>query len=287
VKIILRKTVFYSLIALIIFTLVASTGNTRQLLSRNDQQLQDCLMAGSVVNHRQQIGKFCTNLPQSDISPTSTLNLSESERFVTKVKNKLLVLPQSGSYEYILLRAYGAIFINQNPEVKLPQKVFFTNENETKAFQSTLTLGKVNNTNNCYLQKVAADAFNQAQAQVAIPLKSGYGASDCTRTFATNLKFWRKYANTITLDRVRQGKETKILSTVAPPGASQHLWGLAIDLRALTPMQKQILHQNGWFQTVENDIPHWTYLGQPQEKLADFGLQNKIVRGVSYWVTPL
>ncbi|MFQ4140876.1 D-alanyl-D-alanine carboxypeptidase family protein [Chlorogloeopsis sp. ULAP02] len=285
-KLILKKTIFYTLIALIVFTLVASTGNTRQLLSRNDQQLQDCLMAGSVVNNRQ-ISRFCTNFSTSGITPTSNLDLSESERFVNAVKNKLLTLPQSRSYEYILLRAYGAIFVNQNPEVKLPEKVFFTNEDETKAFQSTLTLGKVDNTNNCYLQKVAADAFNRAKAQVVIPLKSGYGAGDCTRTFATNLKFWRKYANNLTLDRVRQGKDTKILSTVAPPGASQHLWGLAIDLRVSTPIQKQVLYQNGWFQTVENDIPHWTYLGQPQEKLTELGLQNKIVRGVSYWVTPL
>ncbi|MDM9381646.1 D-alanyl-D-alanine carboxypeptidase family protein [Chlorogloeopsis sp. ULAP01] len=285
-KLILKKTVFYTLIALIAFTLVASTGNSRQLLSRNDQQLQDCLMAGSVVKNRQ-ISRFCTNFPKSDIAPNSNLNLSESERFLAEVKNKLLTLPQSGSYEYILLRAYGAIFVNQNPEVKLPEKVFFNNESETKAFQATLTLGKVKNTNKCYLQKVAADAFNRAKAQVEIPLKSGYGAGDCARTFGTNLKFWRKYANNITLDRIRQGKETKILSTVAPPGASQHLWGLAIDLRVSTLIQKQALYQNGWFQTVENDIPHWTYLGQPEEKLAELGLQNKIVRGVSYWVTPL
>jgi D-alanyl-D-alanine dipeptidase len=206
---------------------------------------------------------------------------------LSAIANKLSTVPQSGTFEYTLLRAYGAVFVNQEPEIKLPQKVILDNEQETQQFQSTLTMGLFDGTGDCYLQKVAADALNKARTLQNIPLKSGYGSGDCTRTYATNLRFWQKYANNEILERVRQGKETKILGLVAPPGTSQHLWGLAIDLRISTPQQRNALNQNGWFQTVENDVPHWTYVGLSTEKLPLFGFRNQIVRGITYWVTPL
>ncbi len=292
-KRILRKTVFITIVAFIVFALVASTGSKHRILSQEINQVEDCLIADYLGDRTNLTKLTCTNYPRRLLSPnpvskpTPNLQLPEKQRFLAAITDKLPTLPQPNTYEYTLLRAYGAAFVNQNPEVQLPQKVVFANEQETKAFQSTLTMGKVNGTNNCYLQKAAAEALNQAKAQLAIPLKSGYGASDCTRNFATNLKFWRKYANDKTLARVQQGEETKILSTVAPPGASQHLWGLAIDLRVANEAQKQTLNQYGWFRTVENDVPHWTYVGLPPEQLAELGFKNKLVRGVNYWVTPL
>lgn len=286
-KLIRKKSIFLALVALIVFTLVASTGNPRYLQSQDRQPMKNCWIAGSAVKPEHLVG-FCTNLTKLNISSlTANLNLSAKERFLAAIQSKLPIVPPAGNYEYILLRAYGAAFINPNPEIKLPPKIVFADDKEVKAFQATLTMGKVNNTNDCYLQKAAANAFNRAKAQVAIALKSGYGASDCTRDFATNLRFWRKYAHNKTLEKIKEGKETKILGIVAPPGASQHLWGLAIDLQVTNAKQKQALYQNGWFQTVEDDIPHWTYLGEPLDKLAELGLQNKVVRGASYWVTPL
>jgi len=213
--------------------------------------------------------------------------LPEPQRFLSAIAHQLPTIPQPGTFEYILLRAYGAAFVNQQPEIKLPPKVILANEQETAYFQTTLTMGKVDGTNDCYLQKSAADAFNKAKSAARISLKSGYGGGDCTRTFATNLRFWRKYADNNTLERVRQGKETAILGVVAPPGASQHLWGLAIDLQVYSQAQRQALNKNGWFQTVENDVPHWTYVGLTEENLPLFGFKNKIVRGITYWVTPL
>ncbi|MBD2664962.1 peptidase M15B and M15C, D,D-carboxypeptidase VanY/endolysin [Richelia sinica FACHB-800] len=212
--------------------------------------------------------------------------LDEQQRFLKTVAHRLTIVPQNNSFEYTLLKAYGAIFINQAADIKLPTKVLFTDAQEIKAFQSTLTRAKVTGTSDCYLQKNAADALNKARELVNIPLKSGY-IGDCTRDFDMNFRFWRKYANNHTLEQVKQGKETKILGTVAPPGTSQHLWGLAIDLRVSTSAQRQTLNQHGWFQTVENDAPHWTYLGWTEENLAKFGLKNKVVNGITYWLTPL
>jgi hypothetical protein len=287
-----KKTAFFTIVALIVFSLVASSGTTNKILSQDIRNSESCILAGS-LHKQQQLNQLCTGVvndivtPTPQTTPTPNLYLTNKERFLAAITDKLLAIPQSGTYEYILLRAYGAAFINHNPEVHLPSKVIFGDEKETKEFQATLTMGKVNGTNNCYLQKAAADALNQAKAQVSIPLKSGYGDSDCTRSFATNVRFWRKYANDKTLARVQQGQETKILGTVAPPGASQHLWGLAIDLRVSTEAQRQALNQNGWLRTVAYDVPHWTYVGYPSDKLGDLGFQNQVIRGVSYWLTPL
>ncbi len=265
-----------------VFTIVASNDTHRQaVVNRSIAATNKELNNFSINNTNQPI------LAPNTSPSTSSFILTDQQRFLTTITNKLLSIPQPGTYEYILLRAYGAAFVNPQTTVKLPPKVRFTSEQETKQFQAMLTMGKVNKTNNCYLQKSAADAFNLAQAQVKIPLKSGIGASDCTRTFAANLRFWRKYANDTILAKVQQGKETRILGTVAPPGASQHLWGLAIDLRVTNDGQIQALNQNGWFRTVENDVLHWTYLGYPVEKLTEFGFQNKVVEGVTYWLTPL
>ncbi|GCL37082.1 peptidase M15B and M15C, D,D-carboxypeptidase VanY/endolysin [Sphaerospermopsis reniformis] len=227
------------------------------------------------------------NNPESSVStfiPNQQLNAQK--KFLDTINYQLKNLPQSDTYEYILLRAYGAIFINQNPEIKLPPKVIVDNEQDTKQIQDNLQLTLVEGTQECYLQKAAADAFDQARNIIDIPLKSGY-SGDCTRSFATNLRFWQKYTNNQTLEQVKQGKETNILSVVAPPGTSQHLWGLALDLRVSNQEQREALNQNGWFQTVAKDVPHWTYLGWDEESLPKFGLQEKIISGITYWLTPI
>ncbi|WP_179049618.1 D-alanyl-D-alanine carboxypeptidase family protein [Nostoc sp. TCL26-01] len=264
--------------AFIVFALVASNQLHHSQLVTNTQQFPECTIADSTS---------CYHFYTAPIQPNSTIPQTEQERFLSAIAKNLTTIPQPGTYEYILLRAYGAAFVDQDPTVKFPTTVLFNNEQETQGFQTTLIMDKVNNTNNCYLQKSAATALNKARSLQNIPLKSGYGASDCTRNFATNLRFWQKYANRYTLDKVRQGKETAILGVVAPPGASQHLWGLAIDLRVSNSQQRQALYENGWFQTVENDVPHWTYLGVSEANLQNLGLKNKIVRGITYWVTPI
>lgn len=274
-----RKINFIFLVIFIIFGVVASNGINHQLAT-NAQLTSKCLTANS---------SFCTDNSQYPLLPTPNpnLKLSNRERFLSAIANNLPSIPQPGTFEYILLRAYGTALVNQESEVKLPPKVIFADEQETQDFQSTLSMRKVDDTNDCYLQKIAAEALNNARSQQNFSLKSGYGEGDCTRSFATNLRFWHKYANNKTLEKVRQGKETKILGVVAPPGTSQHLWGLAIDLSVSNQKQREALYQNGWFQTVENDVPHWTYIGLPEEDLPLFGFQNKVIRGISYWLTPL
>lgn len=265
----IRKFTFISIIIFLFFTIVGSSSINYY------QPIQHTVM-------RNNINKTAsTNTP---FIPDPELD--DQQRFLDTITHQIQNPPQPNTYEYILLRAYGAIFINQNPEIKLPSKVILDNEEETLNFQDNLQLTLVEGTQECYLQKAAADAFNQARNIIDIPLKSGY-SGDCTRSFATNLRFWQKYTNDQTLEQVKQGKETNILSVVAPPGTSQHLWGLALDLRVSNQEQREALNQNGWFQTVAKDVPHWTYLGWDEESLPKFGLQEKIISGITYWLTPI
>ncbi|MGF1935152.1 MAG: D-alanyl-D-alanine carboxypeptidase family protein [Nostoc sp. ChiQUE02] len=277
---IIKKATFISIVILMIFVLVASNEITHHKLARTAQPLNVCLSTDSFP---------CTDIPKEPTSKAFLPNpeLNAQQRFLSAIARKLSTIPQPGTYEYTLLRTYGAVFVNQDVEIKLPQKDIFANEQETQEFQATLTMGHVDGTNDCYLQKSAANALNKARIQQQIPLKSGYGSGDCTRTFNTNLRFWHKYANNQILTKVQQGKETKILGLVAPPGTSQHLWGLAIDLRVGSKEQRKALNQNGWFQTVENDVPHWTYVGLTEDNLPLFGFNKQVVRGITYWITPL
>ncbi|BAY65421.1 peptidase M15B and M15C, D,D-carboxypeptidase VanY/endolysin [Calothrix brevissima NIES-22] len=279
---ILQKLSLLTIIFLITFTLAASNRIVRHQPVIQSVNFNSCLNNAECL-----ISPNSTSSP-SPITPfTPNTELTEQQRFLSAVAIKLPTIPQSGSYEYILLRKYGAVFVNQEPEIKLPAKVLLDNDQETKEFQSTLTMIKVDGTKDCYLQQAAGLALNKAKTIQKISLKSGYGGGDCTRTYSTNLRFWRKYANNRTLEKVRQGKETAILSIVAPPGTSQHLWGLAIDLRLSSQKQRQALNQNGWFQTVEGDTPHWTYLGLNESQLPVFGFQKKLVKGIAYWITPI
>ena len=277
-KLILKIAAFVTIIIFVSVTLVFAHKISQSQLTSNPEIVKECVTRDNRSCDQQ---KIAVNLP---FIPDQ--NFDDQQRFLTTIANKIPTVPEIDTFEYTLLRSYGTVFINQESGIKLPERVILDNELETQSFQDKISIEIVNGTEKCYLQKPAAAALNKAKELENIPLKSGY-AGDCLRNFATNLRFWNKYANREILNQVKAGKETKILGLVAPPGTSQHLWGLAIDLQILTPSQKQILNENGWFQTVVNDLPHWTYLGWREEDLPKFGLQQKIIQGIKYWITPI
>ena len=277
-KLVLKIAAFVTIIIFVSVSLVSIHKISQSQPTQTPQITADCITNSDIPCH----------------SPTTSVNtqfipnqqLDDQQRFLAVIAKKIPTIPQIDTFEYTLLRTYGTVFINQKPGINLPQKVILDNESATQSFQDAISIALVNDTQECYLQKTAATALNQAKSLATIPLKSGY-AGDCLRNFATNLRFWNKYANSETLAQVKAGKETKILGLVAPPGTSQHLWGLAIDLQVSTSAQRQALNENGWFQTVVSDLPHWTYLGWSEDDLPKFGLQQKIVQGIKYWVTPI
>jgi len=76
-----------------------------------------------------------------------------------------------------------------------------------------------------------------------------------------------------------------ILSSVAPPGASQHLALLAYDVKEHDdPRVRAILARHGWHQTVVGDLPHFPYLGAPAAELKSLGLINVDRADRMFWV---
>ena len=76
-----------------------------------------------------------------------------------------------------------------------------------------------------------------------------------------------------------------IFTSTAPPGTSQHLALIAFDVvEHWNPDVRLILNRNGWFQTIIDDAPHFTYLGFAETELPGRGLRAVAKGGVIYWV---
>lgn len=76
-----------------------------------------------------------------------------------------------------------------------------------------------------------------------------------------------------------------IIYSVAPPGTSQHLSMLALDVAQHdNPRVREVLARHGWFQTVVSDLPHFTYLGVVESELPTLGLKAVRTGGRTFWV---
>jgi hypothetical protein len=76
-----------------------------------------------------------------------------------------------------------------------------------------------------------------------------------------------------------------ILYSVAPPGRSQHLSMLALDVAEHErPGVRIVLAKHGWYQTVISDLPHFTFLGVPEDRLPKLGLKKVTSSGRVFWV---
>jgi len=79
-----------------------------------------------------------------------------------------------------------------------------------------------------------------------------------------------------------------ILYSAAPPGASQHLSMLAVDIEEnADPRVRAALAKHGWFQTVTSDLPHFTYLGVKEDELPSLGLTAVRQANRTFWVPDL
>jgi hypothetical protein len=71
--------------------------------------------------------------------------------------------------------------------------------------------------------------------------------------------------------------DRSILYSVAAPGSSQHLSLLAFDVSEYKePIVEQALNEHGWYRTVVNDLPHFTYLGRTEIVLSECGLKRVV-----------
>jgi hypothetical protein len=218
---------------------------------------------------------------------------------------------------------YGAIFISNG--TKLPSKCIFSNESEMQSFQimpQAVNLGNVN----IELQKPAMEALLKAQQEAAKkrllitprggPLAARRSYEDTVRLwnsrFFPALNYWvrrRKIsAQEAAAARAMPIREQvakvlewearglffskdlskSILFSVAAPGASQHNFLLALDVQQYANKEvRRILAENGWFQTVKSDLPHFTFLGVKEEELPSLGLKAEVIGGQIFWIPNL
>ncbi|MBK9153055.1 MAG: hypothetical protein IPM25_02345 [Chloracidobacterium sp.] len=222
----------------------------------------------------------------------------------------------------MLLREYGSVFVARGG-VTPPAKVVFRDQDEVSGFQSGLKTSKATiGGSRLELQAPAMEALQAAigQARAKGLDISPRGADSAKRTYDETVGLWKSRVDPALVHWVGKGKLTKadadrikgmstfdqvkevlrleeqgiyfakdlsksIIYSVAPPGTSQHLSLLAFDVKEFDNAEvRRILNENGWFQTVASDLPHFTYLGVKESELSGLGLKRMTSSGRTFWV---
>lgn len=218
---------------------------------------------------------------------------------------------------------YGAIFVAES-RVNFPTRCIFDNQTEVEIYQNnsvseTVIIGGTLIT----LQKPAMDALLEARMEAAesnLQITPRGGSTAGKRSYDDTARFWnsRLYSaldywsakgklsrqqvfeaqNLPIRQQIKQVLDWEndglyfstnfsksILYSVAAPGASQHLFMLALDVQQFGDLRvRNILAKHGWFQTVKSDLPHFTYLGVEENKLPSLGLVAVLVDGHKFWI---
>ena len=218
---------------------------------------------------------------------------------------------------------YGAIFLSEADD-RLPSRCIFASEREVTDFQNTLeststTIGGTTVT----LRKSAMDALLAAREEAikkGLNITPRGGSTASKRTFEETVKFWnsrflpglehwvasgkvsrkdadsaKKATSPVQVEKVLDWEKNglyfskdfskSILYSVAAPGASQHIFLLALDVEQYSNRAvRQILAEHGWFQTVKSDLPHFTYLGVTEMELPALGLRSTEIGNQVFWI---
>ena len=229
----------------------------------------------------------------------------------------------SDAVERRLLAEYGAMFV-ADPQVRVPAHCVFQSEEECARFQAeveprAVVLGDAH----IELQPIALDALVAARREAHehdLEITPRGGAEAARRSYADTLRLWesrvtpalahwveakalapdeaarlRALASAEQIAAVLKEEERgnffskdfsrTILSSVAAPGASQHLAMLAFDATEFRHERvREILARHGWFQTVLHDLPHFTFLGVHEKELPALGLRRVVERGQDFWI---
>ena len=230
--------------------------------------------------------------------------------------------------ELRLFAEYGGIFITKATP---PPKIIFADAAEVESFQQTLDRSRARiGEFDIELQSEAIDALLLAASDIAekggsiTPRANDSGSRSYedtvklwTRNVTRGLEHWQGegliteeragfIAGLAPIDQVAVILEMEeaeriyfgtffdksILYSVAAPGASQHLSLLAFDVAEYQEQSvERALSRRGWFRTVPNDLPHFTFLGCDQQQLSESGL--KLItrdygdRSYSFWIPDL
>ena len=221
-----------------------------------------------------------------------------------------------------MLKEYGALFVARGG-AKPPSTVVFKDEGEVSAYQASLSSATESfGGTSVTLQSAAVTALKEAAAEAS---SSGLsitprGADASKRTYADTVTLWKSRVDPGLASWTGKGRITaadaariralspfeqvpeifkleaqgiyfskdmskSIIYSVAPPGTSQHLSMLALDVEEFeNPRVRSILANHGWFQTVVSDLPHFTFLGMKESELTGVGLKRVDSGGRTFWV---
>lgn len=262
---------------------------------------------------------------QKDASGSANFRLIVEESYLTKYKIKFsTVCPiNENSAAMRVFEDYGAIFISKANKVAIPTCIF-ENDQQVSIYQSladprTETIGGTQIT----LQRPAMEALLKARSAAlkkGLDISPRGGSLSASRSFEDTYKLWNSRFFPALDYWVKRGKITKkeaedakaleiskqvarvldweddgfyfstgfnksILYSVAAPGASQHIFMLALDVKQFGDKRvREILAEHGWFQTVKSDLPHFTYLGADAKDLSKLGLKSVTVDGHEFWI---
>jgi hypothetical protein len=222
-----------------------------------------------------------------------------------------------------ILREYGSIFV-VNERALPPTVCMFTSAEEVDKFQKKASFVSADIAGTrIELQPAAMEALLSARAEAlekGLDITPRDGSEAGRRRFDDTVRLWKSRFEPACDYWTKQGRLTteqveklkalpikqqvgevlelekqgiffnkffnnSILYSVAAPGTSQHLSMLALDVNEYENEQvREILAKYGWFQTVRNDQPHFTFLGQKQEDLNKLGLRESTNRNGRFWI---
>lgn len=224
-----------------------------------------------------------------------------------------------------LLKEYGALFVARGGATP-PNTVIFKSDAEVSSFQSSVskaseTVGGFNVELQAAAMKGLKDAIAEAkQNNLTVTPR---GADSAKRDYAGTVELWASRVNPALAHYVGNGKLSQseanriktlspfeqvsevfklesqgmyfskdlsksIIYSVAPPGTSQHLSMLALDVNEHDNARvRDILAKHGWFQTVVSDLPHFTFLGVAENQLSGLGLKKVSDGGRNFWLPAL
>lgn len=225
----------------------------------------------------------------------------------------------------LILHEYGSLFVARDGAVP-PKTVIFHDEQQVQAFQASVEIGaETFGGTRIELQQAAVLALRDAiaEARGAGLSISPRGSDSGRRRYGQTVDLWASRVvpgmkHWVAAGRVSEAESKRILKlspvdqvpeilslekqgiyfakdlsksiiySVAPPGTSQHLSMLALDVKEFDNAEvRAILSRHGWFQTVTSDLPHFTYLGSKEADLAKLGLKSVVNAGRVFWVPDL
>ncbi len=245
--------------------------------------------------------------------------------FERNLPDKINLSDENEEVSKRILKDYGAIFVAQN-NVAAPPKIIFKDEEDCLAWQSKVSTKRENFGGiEIELQTAAMNDLIAARDEMRgkklnITARGTWAArrsyKDTEKIWSTRITpgliFWTRRGKLSSTEAARiralasadqiaeilrleskglffsKDFSKSVLYSATPPGASQHISMLAVDINENGNSNvRSILAKHGWFQTVASDTPHFTYLGVSEDKLPTLGLKKIVKDNRIYWIPDL